>query len=303
MHLLLYVDVAVAAYFSCGPLSFAVHFRLFFSSPCRLGSPPDLISNNDLSKSSAPLIWLGAAWIKDRNTHLCDLISWPPVFFFFFPFRTLVYTERPIRWKQVLLSLEQVLMWHMCFLPVPFCVRSHFRLNLHYLISFLAVMSLQQQDMQRTQSTLRRFSPAFSLLCIVTRIQLNWSPGENLWERSPCTASQLSAGQRAAGRFAWRSIPHCVLKPTVPFRAAAEAVGMQGNISPFLTWHGISHPHLFIPSLALTVCIFHLFRSRADWLGAACWLANSPTQRPKLMAIGKLIAWVQWQCISNGLWS
>lgn len=156
-------------------------------------------------------------------------------------------------------------MWQ-CFWTVPFCVSSHFRLSLHYLIAFLCMMSLQQQGTQRTQSSLRCFSPTFSLLCIVRRSQLNWSPGENLWERSPCTASQLSAGQRAAWRFAWRSIPHCVLKPTVPFRAAAEAVGMQGNISPFPTQRGISHPHLFIPSLGLTVCIFHLFRSGADWL-------------------------------------
>lgn len=153
---------------------------------------------------------------------------------------------------------------NMCFLTVLFCVSRHFRLSLHDLITFLAVMSLQQQDTQCTQSTLRRFSPAVSLLCIVRRSQLNWSPGENLWERSPCTAFQLSAGQRAAQRFAWRSFPHCVLKPTVPFRAAAEAVGMQSNLSPFPTRRGISHPHLFIPSLALTVSIFHLFRSGPD---------------------------------------
>lgn len=303
MHLLLYVDVAVAAYFSCGP-SHLQCISDFFFFPLQTRQP------SRFDKQQWPFKIKHTAYLtrccvdkrQEQSSLWLDQLT-PLTACFFFPFRTLVYTERPIRWKQVLLSLEQVLMWHMCFLPVPFCVRSHFRLNLHYLISFLAVMSLQQQDTQRTQSTLRCFSPAFSLLYIVTWIQLNWSPGENLWERSPCTASQLSAGQRAAGRFAWRSIPHCVLKPTVPFRAAAEAVGMQGNISPFLTWRGISHPHLFIPSLALTVCIFHLFRSRADWLGAACWLANFPTQRPELMAIGKLITWVQWQCISNGLWS
>lgn len=113
--------------------------------------------------------------------------------------------------------------------------------SLHYLISFFAVMSLQQQDTRHTVSTLRRFSPAFSLVCIVTWSQLNWSPGEDLWERSPCSASQLSAGQRAARRFAWRFIPHCTLKQTVPFRAAAEAVGMQGNISPFPTRPSFIH--------------------------------------------------------------
>lgn len=230
---------------------------LSFSSPCRLSSPPSLINNNDLSKSSTPLIWLGAAWIKDRTTHLL-LHQLTPLmkFFFFLPFsfRTLVCTEHPIRWKQVLLSLEQKgLMWHMCFLTVPFCVSSNFRLSLHYFITFLGMMSLQQQDTRRTQSTLRRFSPVFSLLCMVTRSQLNWSPGENLWECSPCTASQLSAGQRAARRFAWRSIPHCMLKLTVPFWAAAEAVGMQGNISPFPTRR---HPHLFIHSLALPYVYF-----------------------------------------------
>lgn len=168
-------------------------------------------------------------------------------------------------------------MWHKCFLSMLFLVAggvsSNFRVISPYLITVLTVMPLQQQDMHDTQSTLRCFSPAFSLLCIVMWSQLNWSPRENIWERSPCTASQLSVGQRAVWRFAWRSIPHCVLKPTVPFRAAAEAVGMQGNISPFPTRNGICHPHLFISSASHCIYIFHLFRLEADWLGAAYLLA------------------------------
>lgn len=84
----LYAFVAVCRRRCCclflmRPLSFAVHFRQSFSSPCRLSSPPSLINNNDLSKSSTPLIWLGAAWIKDRTTHLL-LHQLTPLMKFFF---------------------------------------------------------------------------------------------------------------------------------------------------------------------------------------------------------------------------
>lgn len=167
----------------------------------------------------------------------------------------------------------------------------HFRLRLHNLITFLAVMSLQQQDTQHTQSTLRRFSPAVSLLCIARRSQLNWSPGENLWERSPCSAFQLSAGQRAARRFAWRSIPHCVLKPTVPFRAAAEAVGMQSNLSPFPTRRVATLIYSSLPWLSLYVYFICLDRGQIScgWRGCCQLVGSSPTQHPELMVIGKLI--------------
>lgn len=83
-------------------LSFAVHFRwVFFTSPCRLSSPPSLISNKDLSKSSMLLIWRGAARIKDRNTHLLlhQLTPLTACFLSSSLFFSCVCPECPIRWK------------------------------------------------------------------------------------------------------------------------------------------------------------------------------------------------------------
>lgn len=120
--------------------------------------------------------------------------------------------------------------------------------------------------MQHMQSSLKTLWPVFSLLCIVMWSPLNWSPGESLWERSLSTAPQLSTGQRAAGRFAWSSMPERVFKPSFSFKAAAEAVGMRCNISSFPTRNGLGHLHLFPSSLHLTVCVFfHLCGS-----GAVC---------------------------------
>lgn len=113
---------------------------------------------------------------------------------------------------------------------------------------------------------LKMLWPLFSLLCIAIWSPANWSPGENLWERSLRIAPQLSAGQRADQRSAWSSMPESTFKPSISFKAAAEAVGMQRYSSSFPTRNGLGHLHLFPSSLHLTVCVFHLCGSGADVL-------------------------------------
>lgn len=121
--------------------------------------------------------------------------------------------------------------------------------------------------MQHIQSSSRWVGPVFSLLCIVMWSPFNWSPGENLWECSLSTAPQLSAGQRAAGRFAWSSMPERAFKLSISFKAAAAAAWMWCNISSFPTRNGLSYLHLFPFSLHLTVSVFHLLGSGAVWYG------------------------------------
>lgn len=99
------------------PLSFAVHFRRFFLFFFRL-------KTKQPSQQHWPFKIQCAAYLMrccaDKTATLSYFISWPrwpPVSFFLpFSFWTLVCTECPIRWKQVLLSLEQqVWMWHICY--------------------------------------------------------------------------------------------------------------------------------------------------------------------------------------------
>lgn len=103
---------------------------------------------------------------------------------------------------------------------------------------------------------LKMLWPVFSLLCIVKWSPLNWSPVEDLWERSLSTGPKLSSGQRSARRFAWGSIPERAFKPSISFKSAAEAVGMWCNFSSFLARNVLIHLHFFPSSLYFTVCIF-----------------------------------------------
>lgn len=139
--------------------------------------------------------------------------------------------------------------------------------------------------MQHIQSSLRCFGPVFSLLCIVMWILLNWSLGENLWACSPSTASQLSAGQRAAWRFAWSSMPGSALKPNVSFKAAAKAVGMQCNISlhEMASATLIYFPLHFILQYLFFICLDHGVVWR--WCMGCPFAGKALSQHLKLMEI------------------
>lgn len=145
-------------------------------------------------------------------------------------------------------------------------------LILQHLITFLSVFATAPAGWAAHAEQLKMLGLIFSLLCIVMWSPLNWSPEENLWERSLSTDPQLFAGQRAARRFAWSSILERAFKPSVSFRAAAEAVRMWCNIFSFPTRNGLSHLHLFPSSLHLTM------RFSSVWISSSlCFQLETPT--------------------------